>query len=505
MTDFISNGTHKSMSFLEYLQSGLIECLPALTSIASADRVRLLIAISGGPDSTALLLGLQELARKTPITLRACHINHGVRGRSADSDEHFCRKLCDRLHIPLSVEKLDFTKTKNQDTHLSEEVLRERRYAALERAAIAAGDIYILTAHVLDDQIETILFNFLRGTSPRGLVGMRSRRQLDSGLFLLRPLLRTPKVLCSQYLSALGVTAQHDQSNEDLRFARNFLRHAILPKLLERFPGFPSHWSNLSSLFVEEEDFWSGLVSDAISDLCKSSNNANIWSRPKFGSFHPALQRRVLAQSLRQRQIEVSFARIAAISAIISDNDCVDANRPEAPRKVLNLNKIWSISATEAVIIWTEISDIVARPLEAVIVRVPGSNMLLARGKILMVEEVNNEGDSQFMRPWPKSNGYEILVDLSRVKWPLILRTRKVGDLITPLGMDVRVRLKKFLQTHKRETGQAENVVDLAILADQEEVLWVPGIGMSEKLRIAERPSHRLRWLTIEPDSMTLA
>lgn len=183
----------------------------------------LILGVSGGPDSTALLHVLLEFSNQTPCRIIVAHVNHGIRGRAADRDEKFVQKLTEEYHLTFEVKRVKLI-----GKSAIEERGRQIRRDFFEHLRKKYKARWILTAHTEDDQIETILFNFLRGSGPAGLAGMNL---IDA--YYLKPLLAIPKSEIFTYLTSRKLSFCRDRTNEDTRFRRNFIRKKILP-LLER-------------------------------------------------------------------------------------------------------------------------------------------------------------------------------------------------------------------------------------------------------------------------------
>jgi tRNA(Ile)-lysidine synthase len=503
MNDITSKSEPGSEAFVGKLKSGLALALNSAPESDNAKPLALLVALSGGADSTALLLGLKELSKQQVLRLVACHVNHGLRGKDADTDASFCQDLCKKIGVPITVKSINPDSLPHSTNAYSEELLRDRRYALLREAACAEGLKFIATAHVCEDQLETILFRLFRGSSLRGLTGMRQNRELEDGLFVIRPLLSVSKADCQQYVDAHGICARQDQTNDDTTYARNYLRHMVLPKILERFPSFPQQMESLRDIIREEEEFWHQLTSGSLEALSFASESDNVWSMSQFRALPLALKRRAVAESMRQRQIEVSFARVESVIKLVAQSP--SEKHGGATRGALTLSPDWNIRISDNHIQWVKMRSPEAIYLDEVPVRVPGINMALACGKVLRIEDLKDVKNEE-IGPFPDTSALDVIVDLSGAKPPLVLRSRRQGDVITPFGMKVPVSLKKYLHTHKPKDLAAESskLGGIPLLADQEEVLWIPGVGISEKLRATSRPSHRLSWLNIAADPVEM-
>lgn len=198
------------------------------TQLGTLRGARLCVALSGGADSTALLAALAQLRRRCRFVLRALHVNHGLHPQAADWARH-ARQLGRRLRVPTRVLRVRVPR----DGSL-EAAARDARYAAL--AGALHDDECLLTAHHLEDQLETVLLQLLRGAGVPGLAAMPERAALG-GVPLLRPLLPVPRPLLLAWLHARGLSWVEDPSNTDERFDRNYLRQRIVPLLLARWPA----------------------------------------------------------------------------------------------------------------------------------------------------------------------------------------------------------------------------------------------------------------------------
>jgi tRNA(Ile)-lysidine synthase len=197
-----------------------------------ADRwrdVRVLLAVSGGPDSIALLRALLRL-RGSGAGLMAAHFNHGLRGERALADQQFVVELCRTLGVECLCGAAHEAGPPASGEGL-EEAARRARYDFLQSAAERAGARYVATGHTADDQAETILHHILRGTGLRGLGGMKRVRPLGPAVTLVRPMLEIRRAEVLEYLAELRQPHCEDETNLDRTFARNRIRHELLPQL----------------------------------------------------------------------------------------------------------------------------------------------------------------------------------------------------------------------------------------------------------------------------------
>lgn len=208
---------------------------------------RVLVALSGGADSVALLVALVETAGQLGLSLRAAHVHHHLRGAAADADAHWCLQFCREVGVGGCVLHLD--QPVPPRGMAPEAWWRQERYRLLTHQARQEGCTAVLTAHTLDDQAETVLLKLLTGSGPRGVAGIRRRCGL-----VARPLLGVRRAQLRAFLAERGVVWREDASNQEIRFPRAWVRHNLLPLLESRFPRASEHLTWLAEDLAEDEE-----------------------------------------------------------------------------------------------------------------------------------------------------------------------------------------------------------------------------------------------------------
>lgn len=229
-----------------------------------------LVAVSGGADSVAMLLALSRLRPESAGgRLVVGHLNHQLRGAESDTDEDFVRALAERLRLPAVVHSGFVAETAAQTGRGLEETAREVRHAFLAATAERLGARYITTAHTLDDQAETLLMRLLRGTGLAGLTGIPKARAVAGGTIgLVRPMLNIRRSEVVEYLAALDQPYCEDSSNTERAYTRNRVRHDLLPQLARDYN--PRIVETLAHLATQAEEMQAALR-PAVEELLKVS------------------------------------------------------------------------------------------------------------------------------------------------------------------------------------------------------------------------------------------
>jgi tRNA(Ile)-lysidine synthase len=217
------------LSTLQPLEAAIVQAWPATNWLDS----HVLVAVSGGPDSVALLRGVLAVKQCDggPGRLCVAHVHHGLRGAAADEDQAWLEKLCGRCEIPFEVVRADVVAAAAEQGDGWEAAARQARYEFLCATAERLGARWVALGHTADDQVETVLHRVLRGTGLAGLAGMPRFRALSPSVTLVRPLLDVTRREVLRYLAALGQDYRTDASNAETLWTRNRLRNELLPAI----------------------------------------------------------------------------------------------------------------------------------------------------------------------------------------------------------------------------------------------------------------------------------
>lgn len=404
-----------------------------------------LVALSGGADSVALLRALYELG----YPVRAFHLNHCLRGAESERDEAFCRALCAQLGVELTVERVDVSAAVQQGSGV-EETARRIRYARLQEAAEGAK---IATAHTADDNLETVLFHLVRGTGPKGLAGIPPVRGQ-----IIRPLLEVERAQVEAYLAVLGQDYVTDSTNADETYTRNRIRHTVVPALRAIQPSAAQAAARLGNLLRQDEDCLGGLAQEC---LAQAARPDGAWEIAPLRQAHPAVRARALRRLLAQSGMplrDVTAQHIFALERLLENVNpsacCALPHGFTAQREYSALRLIHGENQPQ-------------RP--AVPLSVPSDQLLWDDSVRVSVHVL--EKNEVFYKSFNT-----FCVDCGTIDFvSLCVRTRKAGDRIRLTEKGGSRTLKKLLIDRKVPRCKRDG---LAVIADKTGVIAVQDIGM---------------------------
>ena len=265
------------------------------------------MAVSGGPDSVALLRLLLELRGELGLVLSIVHFNHKLRGAESEQDEAFVRQLSAAHHLEIYASEADTARFAREKELSIEAAARELRYAWFGRLIKDGVLDKVATAHTLDDQAETVLLRIFRGTGTSGLSGIHPRvlvgQNSPDWKGIVRPLLSTPRVNIESYLHEVGQAWRTDSSNSETTFTRNRLRHGLLPAIKGFNPEVVESLANLAEIARAEDEFWSAQTAEAFVQV---HHNRQL-DVPELQKLPLALRRRVLRLAAIQAGVSLDF------------------------------------------------------------------------------------------------------------------------------------------------------------------------------------------------------
>lgn len=422
-----------------------------------------LLAVSGGADSAALTYALQYLGRSRRLTLTLAHLNHRLRGRRADEDARFVSELAWRLGLPCIQAQEDVRRWARRSGISIEMAAREARYDFLAREAGDLGANVIATAHTADDQVETILLKLARGAGPQGLGGIPYAVEWD-GLRVVRPMLDVTHRQAVGFLRDHRLKWREDETNDDLHFLRNRVRHEILPLLESRLnPRLRAAILRTGELMRAENE-WLDAVAARLLKQCLEDPRAGKLRVDKLARLPLGARRRVLRAWLVAGGLEpehVDFGVVDSVERLVQGERGTRAVAVGGARKVVRRYRSLSLERAAS-----------GRPG---VFRAP----LMIPGETILPEQqlrVVTRWDKGVIRQAGVRVGdlpAEASFDARAIgRSAVCVRSWKPGDRIRPLGLSGSKKLQDVFVDHKVPRDRRHLV---PVLECRGEVLWVPG------------------------------
>ncbi|MFA5238898.1 MAG: tRNA lysidine(34) synthetase TilS [Phycisphaerae bacterium] len=472
------------LSKFEKKVAGFIE---ANALLGSADKV--LLAVSGGADSTALLHVMCALKAENvlPCDIICAHLNHQLRDAESDGDEAFVIAQADKLNLAVTTRRLDVRGFAGKNKLSIETAARKLRMESLLDIAKANNCKQVVTAHHKDDNAETVIQRLARGTGFRGLAGIWPMRTFSGGISFVRPLLCVSRDEIIDYLNKRNLKWRIDRTNDNCSFRRNFIRHRLLPALQQQCDC--SITEQLSELSQSSQKFYSLVCSGAEkiwSELADCSADNITLDLEKFQIQPSAVKVEIVRRSLTNLgsgEKDLTYEHYENILQLAQQK--TSGRKLELPVGFVARREYGNLIFTRQ-----RKGPAVKKSDKIVELQVPGQTQF---GSFLIEATVLEADKRRFEKfKQDKSNFIEWL-DLDKVKLPLVIRFRKDGDRFTPLGLASDKKIGKFLTDEKVPEEIRRKIL---IVADAEKIIWVWPIRISEQAKVREE-SRRILQLKI--------
>ena len=455
------------------LKKKVNETIKKFGMLSPGDRV--VVGVSGGPDSVTLLHILKKLAPQLKISLSIAHLNHRFRGRDSDRDAEYVQELAKRLNLPVIVESRDVPAFIKEEGLSPEDGARRARYDFFARVAKQIKADKIALGHNADDQAETVLMRLLRGSGREGLSGIPPVRDLEvqsQKIQIIRPLIETTREEIKKYLKENRIKSRLDVSNIEPIYLRNRIRLKLLPLLAKYNPNIKSVLVRTAQLLREEDRYLEGIVNRHLKQMIKRRGEEKITlDIIKLSSLPSPIQRRLLRESLgliKGNKLDINLAHIDNILDLLKARGRASLDLPgnilvtkeyrrlsigfKKEKKVFSFNYFLKVPG---------------------ITKIPELGLSF-RAKIL-------KGKPRALNEGPKKKAY---FDYERMKAPLSLRNREEGDRFQPLGMRGSKKLKDFFMDEKIPLKERERT---PLLLSGKEIIWVVGQRISDKAKVTNK------------------
>jgi len=415
---------------------------------SGADRI--LLAISGGIDSMVML----ELFLRTGYNIGVAHCNFTLRGEDSDTDEALVDKIAAKHDLPFYSRRFDTSSHAIENKVSVQMAARELRYAFFDELCTQHGYDHVATAHHLDDQIETFFINLARGTGIAGLHGIPLRNEK-----IVRPMMFAYRRDLEEYQKENKVEFREDDSNRELKYMRNKIRHEIIPLFTELNPSFRGEMTNTMKRLSGTEQIYKQVIELAIRETVSQDGGRYYIDVNKLKMFSP------LEQVLFEIVVMFGF-RQDDIHNIINAMDGISGKKflSQAWQLVIDRDKI-IISAIQQKEVFFDIlidEDIekISKPIPLTFERLDAKDFSIPLGSNIAA------------------------LDVGRLQFPLIIRKWEQGDTFIPLGMKNRKKLSDFFIDEKISVVDKENIW---VLCSSDEIAWIIGHRIADPFKITNQ------------------
>lgn len=430
---------------------------------------RVVIAVSGGPDSVALADVLFLLKEEYRLKLHIAHLNHMFRGKEADRDAQAVEELARALGLPCTVAKSDVPAFAAEHHMSAQAAARQVRYDFLEKTRANWQGTKIATGHHADDQAETLLMNILRGAGTEGLTGIPPKR--DD--VYIRPLIEVTREEIEAYCRERGLGFRQDISNFKPVYLRNRIRLELLPLLAKEYnPGIRSSLVRLGRIMRDENGFMEERVQEFWDRLVISGTGSEIiFSLTGFLQAHPALKRRLLRKAwgtLRGDERDLEFIHLEQTLDFLQNGAA--GGVIELPRHIIMEKSYDSF----------RLAATCSEPEKTVFCHeliIPGNTF---------IPELGLNIEAEVTSCWPGSVEFkeEAWIDYEKLNGPLLVRSRRPGDRFLPLNGCGSKKLKEFFIDEKIPRARRDRV---PIVTAGEDIVWIGGIRPDDRWRITDK------------------
>ena len=429
---------------------------------------KLLLAVSGGVDSVVLC----KLCKEAGFTFGIAHCNFQLRGTESDRDEHFVKDLSEKYNVSYYSIKFD-TKEILKEKRLSiQEVARELRYEWFEAVRKSEGYDYILTAHHVDDNIETVLMNFFRGTGIRGLRGIEPRRD-----HIVRPLLFAKKEQLYEFLTANNLEYVSDFTNQKDDYSRNYFRNKVIPEIEKIYNGTIDNIEGNIQRFRDIEKLYQQAIEQHKKKLFEVRGS----------EVHIPILKLIKSEPLETITYEIvkSYGFTSAQVQEVIDLLGSESGRfiQSSSHRIIK-NRNWLIIAP----LNPEIS-------QTILIEEGQKNLKFGSGYLQFELFQNSIAESiiktgKFIQPQGHKDGQFAMLDAKDIRFPLLLRPWKQGDYFYPLGMKKKKKLSRFFIDQKLSRIEKEQAW---VLEMNSKILWILGLRIDDRFKITEKTKSVLK------------
>jgi len=437
-----------------------------------------IVAVSGGPDSVSLLHLLTKLSPELGFRLHAFHLDHGLRGAESAADARYVRHLAEGLGLPSTVVTLEEGYLKRLSGSVQANA-REIRMTEMAQLALCIGATRVALGQNRDDQAETVLMRLLHGAGPTGLGGIRPVRRIG-GLTFIRPLLDTPRIAIEEYCRASELSPRLDMSNLKAEYTRNRIRLQLIPYLAREYnPAIRDGLSHIAAVCSVESDYLDAVAIEALG-RCRAQGEGVALLGSALLQEPLAVARRVVRAAAREAtQTRVDLG-LSAVTQVLEA-----AGRTDGTHRLQVLGNLQVVVEYGVCRFVTEVEERWTGEQGEWAIDLHGDTVIAELGLRVVVRST---GD--------RLGPLDAAFDADRLPGPLVVRLRRPGDRLWPVGMEGSKKLQDILVDAKVPQRVRDR---LPLLVSGKEVLWVIGHRLDRRF-LSGPDSARVLHVSITPE-----
>ena len=441
---------------------------------------KILVACSGGCDSFALTHILAIIQEELNFRLYVANVNHMLRQESYEEAlvvEEFCKKL----NIPYYHKAIDIKAFMNSNRKSLQDAARFKRYEYFNELKVKLNIDKIATGHHIDDQIETVLLNILRGTGSSGLVGIKPQSNN-----IIRPILSLTRSETEEYCQNNNITWCEDASNFKTDYLRNKVRLELIPLLAENYnPNIKENIYKTSEIIATENNLIDELTTKHLKDLVIEHDNYTALKLNDFLNIHLALKRSIIRKIIEQNLGTLKGITFNYVESLIN----IALNSQVG--SVFLISNLINVEKTYEELLFYKNTKNISQKVSKDTMDFTFKELIVP-GITICPElslEIHTSLFSIDNKPSCTSN-LETLFDLDTLKLPLIIRTRQTGDKFKPLNMTGSKKLKKFFIDEKIPNKTRNN---LPLICDKDDIIWIAGHRKSDKGKLSSKSNNIIK------------
>lgn len=424
----------------------------------------IVIGFSGGYDSMCLLDIMSKLRYTdefAEMTVVAAHFNHNWRGEESLKEQEVCRIFASAAGVEF------YTQTASNLLKKSENDARIARYEFFEEAYDEFDADAVFTAHNFDDNAETLLYRIIKGTGVVGLKGISEKRA-----YFYRPLLSTKRSEILDYCNEKNLAPNNDSSNSNTAYKRNYLRLNVMPSLEKINQNVKESLNTLSAIARFDDE----IIEEYLAPIKEKTLGNGTINPDVYKNCSEPVKLRLLYEFIQSLDLDYDYKKIQEIYDFIENNI---TQRNGSTKSLAAAKWLYADEKTIEVIPRTAAKELNISEF----ITIDGEGEFDIGEKTLAIRKyADNE-----LFVFPPSTSNFVYADLSKIEFPLTLRTRQDGDIISPFGMNGTMKLKKYMNSKGIPRHERDKQL---ILCSKNEVLWVLGAGISSKIGVKDRPTH---------------